>query len=484
MNAGPPLPVRATVATAAAFASQAISFVCYAVVSIVLARLLSPEDFGLFAIAFAVTSVFDIARDGGMVVPLVQTRTLTSAQLDALFWFNAAIGAGLTLIAWLTAPAVGWLYADARVAPIIAALAIAFLFAGVSTTELALLRRQLRFWRLAVCEVAALAVAAALALVVASRGGRYWALVCLHLSRQILLGLLLVLAAGRLPPPTLQWKAIAPLARFGRTMMAFEVIGYLNTRIDNLIVGWFAGPVALGFYAKAFELLLLPVNQVNLPLGHVVHATLSRLQDDPRRYRLSLQRGLLLGASLGMPLIAFLFGHAALVIGVVLGAQWLPSAPIFRALAPAAFLMTVTAGVGWIFTSLGRAERQLPWAIVTTALTVAAFVVGAQWGALGIAIAFSACRAVLFIPTLIFTCHRSPVSWVDVLRAVARPAAASLIALVVSTRVGPLADGPWALAVVGTVFAITYLTCWMALPGGVPLVRDHVLLGRSLYRSA
>ena len=137
-------------------------------------------------------------------------------------------------------------------------------------------------------------------------------------------------------------------------MMAFDVMGYLTFKLDNLIVGWYLGAAVLGFYDKAYQFLLMPVTQITLPLSNVVHATLSRLQTEPERFRAYLDRALLLATSLGMPLTAFLYGNAATIIEQLLGARWLPSLPIFQALAPAAFVMTITSCVGWISLALGQ----------------------------------------------------------------------------------------------------------------------------------
>ena len=479
------LSARAVRAAAAAFASQGVSFGFNFLVAVALARLLSPEDFGVFAIAFAVTGFLEFAKDGGMVVPVIQTETLTSDHLNTLFWFNAGVGAAVTLVACLAAPFVGWFYADPRLVPVTWALAFVFLFGGLSTQHVALLRRQLRFTRLAICEAAALGIASCVAVITAWQGAKYWSLVYFSLTREALRSALLIPATAWIPAWPVRWAAIGPLVRFGGLMMVFDVIGYLNFKLDNLIVAWFAGPAALGFYAKGYQFLLLPVNQINAPLATVVHATLSRLQGEPDRYRSYLTRALLLATSLGMPLTAFLYGNAHTIIGQLLGRQWLPSAPIFQALAPAAFLMTVTTSVGWIFLSLGRGRRQLPWSIFTTAITVSAFFVGVRWGAVGVALAFTMSRVVLFVPTLAYTCHRSQVAWTSLLRTSARPAFASLIALIVGTKIDAMVPtGLWSLPLNLAVFGSVYVLCWVALPGGWYLMRENLLFGRSLYRNA
>ena len=478
------LATRAVRGTAAAFISQGGKFALNFGVAIALARLLSPRDFGLFAIAFAVTGFLEFAKDGGMVVPVIQTETLSSEQIDTLFWFNSAVGLAVTLVGFAAAPVVGRIYSDARLVPVTCALALVFLAGGLSTQHLALLRRQMRFTTLAICEIVALVIAAAAAIIAALRGAQYWALVLFQLVREVLQTVFVIAATRWLPSWPKRWASIGPLVRFGGLMMVFDIIGYLNFKVDNLIVAWFLGPAALGFYDKAYQFLLLPVNQINAPLSNVVHSTLSRLQQEPERYRAYLTRAIMLSTSLGLPLVAFLGVNARTVITQLLGAQWLPSVPVFQALVPAAATMTVTTCVGWIFLSLGRATRQLKWAAFTTVLTVGAFLIGVRSGAVGVALAFSLSRVVLFVPTLVFTCHESPVAWTSVLATSARPAFASVIAAATSVALDAIFPVTgWTLLRNGIVFAAVYHLCWLMIPGGRTLFRENLLVVRALTRS-
>jgi O-antigen/teichoic acid export membrane protein len=482
-SASQPLNVRAARGTAAAFVSQALKFALNFGVTIVLARLLTPEAFGLFAIAFAVTGFLEFAKDGGMIVPVVQRESLEPEQLATLFWFNAGTGLLVTLVTILISPLVGRLFSDPRLVPVTCALALVFLAGGLSTQHAALLRRQLRFTALAACELGALAVASAIAVATAARGAGYWSLVYFQLAREVVQTVLIIAATRWMPRWPTRWSSIGPLLRFGGLMMVFDLLGYLTFKVDNFIVGWALGPAALGLYDKAYQLLLLPINQISLPLSGVVHATLSRLQREPARYRLYLQRALLLSTGLGMPLTLYLFANARTVIGQLLGPQWLSAVPIFQALTPAALTMSITACVGWIFLSLGRVERQLPWSLLTTGVTVAAFAVGTHWGAVGVAIAFSLSRVVLLVPTLIFTCTGAPVSWTDILRTAGRPAIGSLAGLAASLAMDHvLATDGWTLPRNAAAFALAYGVVWVIEPGGRRLLREHLQLTRLLYQ--
>ena len=97
-----------------------------------------------------------------------------------------------------------------------------------------------------------------------------------------------------------------PLLHFGGLVVAFDFIGYLNYRFDDLLVGWFLGPTALGDYDKAYQFLLLPINRIGVPVSGVAQSALSTAQSDPSLYRASLRRSLLLTTGLGMPLTAYL----------------------------------------------------------------------------------------------------------------------------------------------------------------------------------
>jgi O-antigen/teichoic acid export membrane protein len=481
--ASQPLNVRAARSTAAAFTSQALKFALNFGVSITLARLLAPEAFGLFGIAFAVTGFLEFAKDGGMIVPVVQRETLEPEQLATLFWFNAGLGLVVTLVTMLASPLVGRLFSDARLVPITSVLALVFLAGGLSTQHAALLRRQLRFTALATCELIALVVASAIAVITAMRGAGYWSLVYFQLAREVVQTVLVIGATRWVPRWPAQWAAIGPLLRFGGLMMVFDLLGYFTFKVDNLIVGWALGPAVLGLYDKAYQLLLLPVNQIGLPLSGVVHATLSRLQREPGRYRVYLGRAVLLSTGLGMPLTLYLFANAHTVIDQLLGARWLAAVPIFQALTPAALCMSITACVGWIFLSLGRVRRQLPWSALTTFVTVVAFVVGTHWGATGVALAFSVSRVLLLVPTLMFTCAGAPVACGDILRWAARPALGSIAGLAASLmmdRAVPV--DAWTLPRNAIVFAAAYSLVWLIEPGGRRVLRENLQLTRLLYQ--
>jgi O-antigen/teichoic acid export membrane protein len=275
------------------------------------------------------------------------------------------------------------------------------------------------------------------------------------------------------------------MLRFGGHLTGFELIGYLSRKCDDLVVGWYCGVAQLGFYDKAYQLLLLPTRQFAFPLASVTVPLLSRLQDDPRRYRETFGRVILFAVAPAMPLVAFLFVVADRAVPLALGEQWAATVPLFRALAPAAFLSTLGSGVGWIFVSLGRTRRQLKWSLAVSLVTLLSFFVGVRWGALGVAVAYSACRVVLQLPTLVFVCRGSPLSWKAVLKTVSRPALASVVAAaalsLIEARLSFFESRAISLTLEGLLYLALYFTVWMSFPGGRRALRETLLLARGLF---
>lgn len=470
----------------AALASQGCKFFLQLVSTAVLARLLTPGDYGLFAIVFAVVAFFSIFKDLGLHLATVQRAEITHEQISALFWINFGTSCALVFLTALCAPAVGLLYREPRLVWMTVALGGGFLFAGLGSQHRALLRRQLSMTLLSVVDLASFFTGIVVAIISALLGARYWSLVLMQLATEASgaagLWVLCRWRPGRLSRRT----GVRPMLVFGGHLTGFELISYLSRKCDDLIVGWYCGVEQLGFYDKAYQLLLLPARQFAYPLSGVTIPVLSRLQTDPRRYREYFEKCILFVVAPGMPLVAFLFVVADEAIPFVLGDQWAGSVPLFRALAPAAFLGTLNSGVGWIFVSLGRTRRQFKWSLAVSVLTVFSFFFGVRWGAVGVAISFTAGRLLVQLPTLIYSCHGTPLSWRSVVKTISRPALASIAAAVVlalvNTRLSFIESRALSLTAEALLYFLLYLGAWAALPNGRRTMRETLALAKSFWR--
>jgi len=441
-----------------------------------LARLLAPTDFGLVALGVTVGDFLGLFLDLGLGAATVQRASLDKSQISMLFWINAALGTLIAAVMAATAPLVARFYGHPELVGVNVVLALGFLLTGFSVQHTALLRRQMRLTRLSGIELVSLTLGIGLAWAIAALGAGYWALVCLQLAPQAF-GLIGVWSACRWRPGRPDRSVdVRPWFSFGAGLTGFNVLNYFSRNLDNVIIGRVSGTAALGLYVKSYSLLLLPVTRIRVPASAVVIPALSRLQDDPLRFRRFFLAAITIVVAIGMPLVVFMFVLAPDVILFVLGPQWQGSVILFQVLAPAAFVETFNTVGSWTCMPFGRSARLVRWQIFATAVMATSFLVGARWGVLGVAWAVSLSTVALRAPSIVYLLRESPVRPIDLLEALARPAGASLIAGAIlyalrSSLLQPLNGFPL-LGIAVPVFGVLYLSLWMLLPGGRRVIAE------------
>lgn len=479
VTASPPVDLRrrSVHGSFVALLSQAIKFVLHLTSVVLLARLVMPSDYGLFGIVIAVTGFISLFRDLGLNLAAIQSIEISDRQLSTIYWVNVAVGGVLAALTGIGAFLLGWVYREPRLIEMVFVMACSFVIHGLAGLPHTLLRRQLRFITLAFIDVAAMAVGVVTGIVLAWNGAGYWSLVWMHLVTSLCNGLASWLLSRWKPGRLAPLAEIRRLLSFGSRVTLIGVLTYTTRNLDTLLIGWYWGMSELGFYDKAYQFLLLPILQITIPLSGVALPMLCRLQSDVARYRAFYSRILLLVASLAMGLIAFVFITTEKTVQVVLGATWLPAVPMFRALAPAAFVDPFFTTMSWFLLSLGQTHRMLRAVLVISTTAVISFLIGLPWGAVGVAGIFSFTRVLLLVPLIIYCCADSPLRWQEVLAILARPAATSLIAasglflvmpMFTVFSLGDLIE----LILSGLSFAAFYLCAWLMVPGGRLIVHE------------
>ncbi len=473
---------------AATLFAQGCRFVIGLGSTAVLARQLTPADYGLMGMVIAFTNLLLLVKDLGLTQATIQRQDLTDGQVSVMFWLNTAIGTLLMLLTFAGAPLLARFYDEPRLAGIALALAVTFLLGGLGVQHEALLRRQMRFRSIAIVQVSSAVIGAAAGVTAGLMGAGYWALVVMQLvgvSTELIA--LWTLCSWR-PQARFRGEGVRPLLAFGGNVMAANVLVYLTRNLDNVLIGKAWGPTPLGLYQRAYDLLLLPLRQFNTPVTQVAIPTLSRLQNQPELFRGYYRKGIGLVTFLSMPLVAFMFSAATPLVRIVLGPQWDEVVPLFRILAPAAFVGTFNVALAWVFLALGRADRQLRWTIFSALITTAGFVVGVKWGAAGVAASFSLTTCCLRPFGLSYCYANTPVTMQDFGRAIWRPALASVAAgaalFGVDYFVADILTHVGRALVDLTAYALLYLGAWTVLPGGVAHLRDIILMARDLRPAA
>lgn len=459
-------------------ASQGAKFALQIASTIILARLLLPADFGLIAMVTAVIGFVALFKDAGLSMATVQKAEITHEQVSTLFWINVALSSAVMLVVMALAPLLVVFYSEPRLLLITMALGGLFLVSGLTVQHQALLRRQMEFRSLSIIEIGSMATGVGVALAMAISGMGYWSLVGLTAGTTIANCTLVWFFCRWRPGLPVRDCGVGSMVRFGGNLTAFSFVNHFSRNMDNVLIGWWWGAGPLGLYAKAYSLLMLPITQINAPVSAVVIPALSRLQSEPERYRRYYGRAINLVATAGMPVCAFAFASAEPLVLTLLGQRWAGMIPIFQALAPAAFAGTLNIANGWVFVSLGRADRQFRWGLVMAVITVSAFVIGLPWGAMGVAIAYSTVFVASRWPGFIYCFRGTPIRPADVGHAIWRPMTASLAAAGATLGVAKLAlprsDDLVALFVSAFVFPAVFAVVILLTPGGISAAK-HTL---------
>jgi len=407
--------------------AQAADFILRLFSLMVLARLLSPKDFGLVAMVTAFTGVLVLFRDFGLSVAAVQRSNVTEEQISTLFWINVGVGASLAVLTAAIAPFIAAFYHEPRLVGVASALALSFLLNALGIQHGALLQRQMRFTALAIISIISLIVSTAVGVGGALAGYGYWALVAMTLAQPLLITIGVWWASGWLPGRPHRRVGIRSMMHFGGVVTLNGLVVYVATNFEKILLGRFWGADALGLYGRAYQLSNIPTSNLNSAVGEVAFSALSRLQHDPARLKSYFLKGYSLVLAMTMPLTVACTLFADDMILVFLGPQWASAGVIFRLLAPTILVFAIANPLSWLVTSLGLVRRSLAMGLVIAPVMIASYVIGLPYGPKGVAFAYSAVMVLWIIPVIAWSVHRTVISVWDVLRVASRPLLSSVV---------------------------------------------------------
>ena len=418
---------RSARGAASTLAGRACKFALQLAGTVFLARLLTPSDFGLVGMAGALTGFMTMFSDFGLSTATIQETDIDQDQMSTLFWLNSALGLGIAIITGLLAPVVAWFYHDPRLFQITMPIAFGIFITGLGIQHQALLKRQMRFGALAAIDVGSGCLAVLVAIAAAWAHCGYWSLVVMQLT----------MAAGTTagswtcsnwhPDLPRRGTAIRKMVVFGRNITTSNFLNYIVRNLDNVLIGRYSGAMQLGFYSRAYQLMLLPISQLVGPAGAIAIPALSRLQSDIQRYRTYYLEAVKIIAYLTMPMIVTMAVFSRDIVYVTLGPKWNPTAELFRILALAALFQPVLSSVGWVYTSLGLSRTMMIWGLISSPVMVVAFIAGMHWGPRGVAWGYAIGEWALAYPYLRLAAGTTPIQVRDYFAVVHRPLALSAI---------------------------------------------------------
>src|SRR5207245_2234195 len=296
--------------------------------------LLTPGDFGLVTMVTTFSLLLLNCGLNGFTEAILQREEIDHSLASNLFWINVGLGLLLTIGFASAGPLLARFYGEPRVAAVAVAMSVTIFFTCLSVQHLALLKRAMRFSVVSVNDIVARAVSVAVSVLLASAGWGYWALVAGAVALPLATSVGALTLCRWVPGLPRRGVGTVPMVRFAMNTYGRFVMDYFARNLDNLLVGWRFGPQPLGFYKKAYDLFVLPANQLSAPLTTVAVSTLSRLTGDPIQYRRYYLSALSLLAFVGMGLGADLTLVGKDLVLLLLGPQWEESGRIFTFFGP------------------------------------------------------------------------------------------------------------------------------------------------------
>lgn len=464
------LAARSVRSGATAVGSRVAQLIVQLGAAMVLARILTPADFGVQAMVLPVAFLLNGIGHQALQSAVMQQDKLAPADASGLFYAALPINACLTLAMALLGPALAWLYREPRVVLVTVAWAAVIFAVSLSSIHEALLKRQLRFATVARAQLAAHALSFAVAIAAALAGAGYWALLLQVAVMELVRAASMWLLVSWRPHRALRSERTAALRRYWLGVMGARAISWIGDQSDRVMVGALGGASVAGLYDSAKRWAWFPFFELFIPLTDVAVATLSRVRHDDERFRLYVRHAWTPLLAVTLPMAAFMFAEARLVLHVILGPQWLGGAPFVRWLCLAIVGATMIRLMQWVYLATGTTMRQLRWSVVTTPVILATVVFGGlRFGPVGVAAALALATFVLAVPSALNAIRGTPLTLADCFGVILRPLVAAAVAAAVLLALEPRlpAAAPlWALLLRVPVFGAVYVLSWLVLPGG------------------
>ena len=360
-----------------------------AVVAVIIARLLTPDEYGLAALAIVFASLVMVFSDLALGAALIQRKTLTEKDKNTAFWITLGSGVAFTGLGVLLAGPIASLYGEPDAKPLLVALSASFFVTAAGATQLTLMMRVMDFRRSELLVLGGSLGGAVCGVVLAARGAGAWALVMQQVAATTVTTALVWWRSEWYPRFMFSGASLRDLGSFSAYMLGQRILYYLQVNGDRFLIGRFLGTTALGTYAVAYNTMLVPASKIGGPLQRVFSPAFSRIQDEPERIAAAWARVVRVIGLVALPSLGGLIVVAPDFVPVVLGSQWKDAVPVIQILAWVGMIQAVQALNYDVLMARDRPRTMFRFSLVLTACHLAAFGVGLQWGVIGVAVGYA-----------------------------------------------------------------------------------------------
>ena len=401
------------------------------VTTIILARLLAASDFGLVGMATVVTGFVALFNDLGTSSAVIHRKDLAQPLLSSVFWVNIGFGALATATLYFLSSFFAALYHETRVEPLLQTLSASFFISSLGIVHQSLLVRELAFRKLAKLEIASALCGSLVGITGALMGYGVWSLVGQTLANTLCSSILLWLSCKWRPNLAFAPREVLAISGYSLNLTGYNIFNYFVRKADFFLIGRFLGAESLGFYSLAYNIMLYPIQNISSVVGRVLFPLFSHIQEDDSRFRNAYLQVTTAIAMITFPIMFGLWSLARPLVLAVFGPKWEPVALLLMVLAPVGLLHSIATTVGSIYQAKGRTGALFTWGVVSGFLAVTSYIIGLQWGLVGVASSYA-----VFSFLLIYPCFAIPFKFIELpvsafVRVIWRPMACSILMLAV-----------------------------------------------------
>jgi PST family polysaccharide transporter len=364
--------------------ARAVSFIVFAL----LGRLLSPDAFGIVALASVYINFVYTFQDQGLGAAIVQREELNPEHLDSAFWANILLGGLLSFFSFISASLIARLFDEVQMIQIIRWLSLSFILEGLSSVQIAILKRDLAFKELALREIIAISISGIIGVILAFLGFGVWSLVAQQLLKLFVGAIVLWRVSSWRPRFFFSLQHAKDLFSFGLNIVGIRILNFLNLHSDELLIGYFLGSTLLGYYTVAYKMFSVMKDLLTSVTNAVAFPTFSRLQEDPEEMRHTFYQAVWYTSIISFPVFIGMSLIAPEIIPTFFGPQWTLSIPVLQVLSFIGILHSIFYFHDSLVYAVGKPGWRLGLILLNAITNVIAFAIAVRWGIVAVAAAY------------------------------------------------------------------------------------------------
>lgn len=358
-------------------------------IKVILARLLSPKEFGLVGMITVFTGFGALLSELGLGAAIIHKQDITQRLLSSIFWVEVGIGIILTLVTALASPLVARFYHQPILQPMTLLISLNFFISSLNGVQRALFNKDLKFRLLAEIEVVSILIAGTVGIVLALAGYSAWSLAWQMIILTVGGVIGMVITCPWHPSFQFDISAIKEVSGFGFNLLGFNIFNYVSSNIDYLLIGRYIGSFDLGLYTKAFNLMLLPLSQISAVVSRVMFPVFSSINNDKTKVKHIFLKTISSIALVTFPLMLGMLAVTRPFILTLFGPQWEGVVPVLQVFCIVGLTHSIGNMTGCIYLSQGRTDWMFWWGVYSGIIKVLGIILGLRWGILGVAAGYT-----------------------------------------------------------------------------------------------